>query len=113
MVRTNTKRLWLMLRRLIALAELIGLPRAASQLSSASTASGVYGSRREAAAAVWESICVVDRIVGLMFNLPLGTAAHGFPLRESVTSPEGEIIVSYRPVARSKREDLCADLKEK
>ncbi len=46
-----------MLRRCIALAELIGLPR----------------NKQEDAAAVWESICVMDRIIGMMFNLPVRT----------------------------------------
>lgn len=84
-----------MLRRCIALAELIGLPRAAHATPSTQiTASKFYASSQEAAAGVWESICVVDRIAGLMFNLPVGTAAYGLSTDMPVMSPEGNVIVS-------------------
>lgn len=84
-----------MLRRCISLAELIGLPRAAhASTSTQITASKFYASSQEAAAGVWESICVVDRIAGLMFNLPLGTAAYGLPTKQQVVSPEGNVMVS-------------------
>lgn len=115
LLRSNTTKVWLSLRRCIALAELIGMPRTARMVNaSTSSEPARIMPRQQAAAAVWESICVVDRIAGLMFvsfallpiscdiarhadleqNLPLGTAAYGFSSHQAVMSPEGLVIVS-------------------
>lgn len=40
--------------------------------------------RRKAASLLWESIRSIDRISGLMFNLPLGTAYYPFPVPETL-----------------------------
>ena len=70
------KKLWITLRRVMALAELIGLPRAAlrsttSRLTSGpspnETAGDDVGSQR--AAALWKSICSIDRLMGKYTDL--------------------------------------------
>ena len=76
--------MWIRLRRIISLAELIGLPRASRTLSAEAT------SHHISAAAIWESICVVDRLAGMMFNLPSATKSYP-PLHASVISNNGSI----------------------
>lgn len=48
--------------------------------------------RLESAAVLWKSICTVDRFIGTMFNLPLGTAAYAFQLPKRIISDEGSVI---------------------
>lgn len=91
-----------MLRRCIALGELIGLPRA----------------KQGAGAAVWETICIVDRLVGLLYNSPIGwsfpyvtkftrtdyaagTTAHGLPPRQEVFHGDRVIVRIIPPIATS------------
>lgn len=76
--------MWIRLRRIIAMAELIGLPRASKLLSAEATP------HSRSAAAMWESICVVDRLAGMMFNLPSATKSYP-PLRTSVMSDDGSV----------------------
>ena len=90
MGRGDLKRTWLTLRRMIALAELIGLPQASYKAELAVTP-GVGrtegNSNQETLqkkAAVWESICATDRNLGMMLSLPAGTARYAFPLNESI-----------------------------
>ncbi len=69
-----------MLRRVVALAELIGVPRAAQrssnmntgQESSSNDGSGDV-STSNSAAALWKSICSIDRLVGMyaIFGVPV------------------------------------------
>lgn len=86
-----------MLRRCIALAELIGLPRAAQRvelpetLSPSNTDFLRTASKLESAALLWKGICSIDRVVGMMFNLPPGTAAYPFPLPQRIIA-DGELI---------------------
>ena len=86
-----------MLRRVIALAELIGLPRAAQRADvpetlSPSTAEFMRtASKQESAAILWKGICAIDRIVNMMFNLPPGTTAYPFPMPKTIIS-DGRII---------------------
>ncbi|KAF2216615.1 hypothetical protein CERZMDRAFT_93908 [Cercospora zeae-maydis SCOH1-5] len=81
----QSRPLWLTLRRVVALAELSGLPRA------------WYNSQKEHARryadanppllgtpskeALWETICATDRLASMMFNLPAATSTHKFPPR--------------------------------
>ncbi|KAK1021746.1 hypothetical protein LTR33_018380, partial [Friedmanniomyces endolithicus] len=76
LVGTRTQKVWISLRRIIPLAELIGLPRAMHQLKAFDTQpeTNVSLSQRERtkeAAELWVSICAVDRLAAMMFNLPL------------------------------------------
>jgi len=75
--------MWLLLRRVIALAELIGLPRA-------SIASPSLGGRRGQKAEVWEAICAIDRISSIMWSLPLATAHYPLPKPPLIDS-EGHV----------------------
>lgn len=86
------------LRHIIALAELSGLPRAAQRVNipeafSPSLADFMRtASKTESAAILWKSICTVDRFIGTMFNLPLGTAAYPFQLPKRIVSDEGLVL---------------------
>lgn len=80
--------MWLILRRVIALAEMIGLPRAAMAVASFQESLGAtsYAAspganllvQRAKKAEVWISICAIDRITSMMWSLPLATK--NFPL---------------------------------
>lgn len=90
--------MWLLLRRVIALAELIGLPRASAAI--ASHQESLKGTSRGAQpgastylaeswkrkAEVWESICAVDRVTSMMWSLPLATVNYRLPKRPIVDS---------------------------
>jgi hypothetical protein len=69
----NFQKGWLQLRRVIAIAELMGLPQTfhTVQLKIASQ-TPVDDSKLEKAQ-LWESICAIDRVAGTVFNLPPGT----------------------------------------
>ncbi|KAK0255712.1 hypothetical protein LTS09_009382 [Friedmanniomyces endolithicus] len=87
LVGTRIQKVWISLRRIITLAELIGLPGALHQLKAFDTKPGTNVSvcqreRTEQAAELWVSICTVDRLAAMMFNLPLGTVGHVYVLQE-------------------------------
>lgn len=95
----NIKPLWLTLRRTIAIAELIGLPRAwhtknESQLSvpTPGSSSSAADRRRKQRVSLWEAICATDRLSGMMFNLPAATATHRFSRRQ-IIDQDGEVMV--------------------
>ena len=94
--------MWLLLRRVIALAELIGLPRAPAAIAShqeflegtsrgaqPAASTSLVGSW-ERKAEVWESICAVDRVTSMMWSLPLATVNYPLPKRPIVDS-QGEV----------------------
>jgi len=84
-------KMWLIVRRIVALAELNGLPRAVTALAKyeESMLSGHKGPKPTAntsvvaswksKAEVWTSICAIDRIQSLMWSLPLATANYPLP----------------------------------
>ncbi|KAH6690800.1 hypothetical protein BKA61DRAFT_625617 [Leptodontidium sp. MPI-SDFR-AT-0119] len=84
-------KIWLNVRRIVALAELNGLPRAATALAKhvESTLGGQGGPKPavnpavvaswKLKAEVWTSICAIDRIQSLMWSLPLATANYPLP----------------------------------
>ena len=82
---------------MIALAELAGLPRAAQRVEVPDVASPssrefvLNATKMESAALLWKSICTIDRVVGMMFNLPLGTTAYPFPMPKKIISG-GQVI---------------------
>lgn len=94
--------MWLLLRRVIALAELIGLPRATRAIAShqeiraggsrgaefgaSNSHVGLWGRKAE----VWESICAVDRVTSMMWSLPLATMNYPLPKRPIVDS-QGQV----------------------
>lgn len=81
--------LWLTLRRTIAIAELIGLPRAWYHRSAAPKDSNTKEGVTDRIA-LWESICATDRLASMMFNLPAATATHRFP-RKQIVGAAGEV----------------------
>jgi hypothetical protein len=79
---------WLGLRRVIALAEFIGLPQA----SATSGYSAEQQQKQKVAAEIWHNIWAVDRLVATMFNLPIATMAYSPPIGE-VTDANGNVRV--------------------
>jgi len=83
--------MWVQSRRVIALAELLGLPRAAAALASLGSMESPSPvpdiSRLRQRAQVWESICAIDRIASMVCSLPLATANYPLPKRPLLDSP--------------------------
>lgn len=100
--RAKVKKIWLLLRRVIALAELIGLPRAsvASATDQEALTDGAFGAQtatfssrvgmRRHKIEVWESICAVDRIASILWSLPLATVNYPLPKRP-IVDLEGQV----------------------
>ncbi|KAI9728850.1 MAG: hypothetical protein M1834_007237 [Cirrosporium novae-zelandiae] len=100
--RARVRKMWLLTRRVIALAELIGLPRVSMAMAphQESLAGTSRGAQAEASpslaglcrqkAEVWEYICAVDRIISMMWSLPLGTVNYPLPKRPIVDS-QGQV----------------------
>lgn len=86
MACVDVRKMWIRLRRIIALAELIGLPRASKNLTATSS------QQQKSAADLWNSICVVDRLAGMMFNLPSATKAYP-TMHMDVISSHGNVNV--------------------
>ena len=95
--------MWLLKKRIIALAELVGLPR--SSPANASHQEPLDGSQShqdqsgtspvqpelwKRKAELWESICAVDRITSMMWSLPLSTKDHPLPKRP-IIGPQGQV----------------------
>lgn len=86
----DLKGTWLTFRRLIALAEVIGLPNANDKVMHAvatpeNMASGDQSSEGlKLKADLWEAICATDRNFSMMLNYPSGTSRYPFPRDESV-----------------------------
>ncbi|KAK5727860.1 hypothetical protein LTR17_012403 [Elasticomyces elasticus] len=91
LVQTRIQKVWICLRRVIALAELIGLPRAVLQQSpserstTAPTPLPWQQDRSKRAAELWMAICSIDKLAGMMFNLPQSTILPNL-LREPVVN---------------------------
>lgn len=100
--RAKVRKIWLLSRRVIALAEMMGLPRASMALAShQESLAGTSGGAQIGAspslvgwwrqkAAVWESICAVDRMTSMMWSLPLATVDYPLPKRPIVDS-QGQV----------------------
>lgn len=100
--RARVRKMWLLLRRVIALAELIGLPRAPIAIAShqkslegtsrgaQSGASTSLAASWERKAEVWECICAVDRVTSMIWSLPLATGNYPLPKRPIVDS-QGQV----------------------
>ncbi len=82
------QKVWLSLRRTIALAEIIGLPRASVTPSrdrsdkSGWTCNGQ--TREEAGALLWQAACTMERLAGCMFGLPITAKMDPFPTERPV-----------------------------
>jgi hypothetical protein len=94
-------KMWLTLRRIIAISEMIGLPHAARAVERAKAAptpikAGVNPSKSDEArllekAETWAAICMVDRIGGMMFNLPAGTKRYQ-SIKLAVVDSNGQVL---------------------
>ncbi|KAH7416751.1 hypothetical protein BKA64DRAFT_276244 [Cadophora sp. MPI-SDFR-AT-0126] len=95
-------KMWLVLRRIVALAELNGLPRAATALNRYKES--ISGTQRNTElpldqtaiaslkmkADVWTSICAIDRVQALMWSLPLATAKYPLP-KQAIIDANGQV----------------------
>lgn len=102
--RVRVRKTWLTLRRVIAVAELIGLPRAAatlqrnsgSQSHSGHEQCGAYcddaPSEQREKAQVWESICAIDRVMSMMWSLPIATSDFPLPMRPIIDN-QGQVVM--------------------
>ena len=100
--RSGLRKVWILSRRIVALAELIGLPRASMALTAykESLADTTRNTQTEIStsvveswgqkAEVWESICAVDRIMSMMWSLPLATQNYLLPNRVIVDA-QGQV----------------------
>lgn len=91
--RGNLKSTWITLRRVIAIAELIGLPQAsyereippATGVRTKKTGSSSGPEELRLKAMVWEAICATDRNFSMMMNISAGTARYAFPLNKPLS----------------------------
>ncbi|CAD0088088.1 unnamed protein product, partial [Aureobasidium vineae] len=98
------RKTWLTLRRVIAVAELIGLPRAATTLQRDAEPQSrpdhielesYFDSARaeqKEKAQVWESICAMDRVISMMWSLPVATISFPLPVRPIIDT-QGEVVL--------------------
>lgn len=90
--------MWLLSRRLIALAELIGLPRASMVLAShqnslaGASLSHIRSWRQKAG--IRDSICTIERIASSMWSLPIATLSFPLPKQQSQVNPQSYL---YKP----------------
>lgn len=63
-------KVWLNLRRVIAIAELIGLPRAARTVQMQNNLNPTPGHVLHVKASLWTSLCSIERIAGVLGNFP-------------------------------------------
>jgi len=63
-------KVWLNLRRVIAIGELIGLPRAARMIQMQNNLNPSPGQVLHVKASLWTSLCSIDRIAGVLGNFP-------------------------------------------
>lgn len=94
-------KMWLTLRRIVAISEMIGLPHAARAVERAKNAPspinpGANLSKSDEArllekAETWAAICMVDRIAAMMFNLPAGTKRYQ-SLKLPVVDSNGQVL---------------------
>ncbi|KAK0366020.1 hypothetical protein LTR02_006461 [Friedmanniomyces endolithicus] len=82
------EKVWLSLRRTIALAEIIGLPRASVTPSGNQSGNTAWTSngqtREEAGALLWQTACTMERLAGCMFGLPITAKMNPFPTERPV-----------------------------
>ncbi|KAI7536343.1 hypothetical protein KC343_g18440, partial [Hortaea werneckii] len=71
--RAKIKKMYIVIRRIVAFAELSGLPGAPEAIESrrSGTVTGTIDRDLWHKAELWESICAVDRIMSMMWSMPL------------------------------------------
>ncbi|SMY21860.1 unnamed protein product [Zymoseptoria tritici ST99CH_1A5] len=78
---------WLQLRRVVALAELMGLPRTCYG-QSVDTENDPQAQER---IALWDTICATDRLSSMLYNLPAATVTHQLRPKKFVDE-DGKVI---------------------
>lgn len=77
--RGSIQRTWLYLRRVVAVAELMGLPRSV-RLQQNQLASRKESSREDnLRLRTWASICIIDRLCSILHNMPIATRTYRVP----------------------------------
>ncbi|KAI7235883.1 hypothetical protein KC330_g4040 [Hortaea werneckii] len=95
--RARIKKIYIVIRRIVAFAELSGLPGAskAMELRRSGAVAGTIDRDLWHKAELWESICAVDRIMSMMWSMPLGTLHSPLPERELLDSHGRVVTQSY------------------
>lgn len=78
------EKVWLRLRHVIAIAELVGIPKAA-RAAQRTVVNGTGDASQPQSAQLWEMICSIDRILAMILNLPPATARLQQMARQAVT----------------------------
>ncbi|KAF2158582.1 hypothetical protein M409DRAFT_30909 [Zasmidium cellare ATCC 36951] len=94
--RVKVTKMWLLTRRVIALSELLGLPRATATLASMpnsvdSPSSDPDVARLKRRAQAWVSVCAIDRFASMLWSLPLATARYPLPKEPLLDCSTGQV----------------------
>ncbi|KKK11851.1 hypothetical protein P175DRAFT_0559834 [Aspergillus ochraceoroseus IBT 24754] len=73
MGRGNFQQAWIKLRHVIAIAELMGLPKTSQQFPTRKNNGSEDDRPLSHKLQLWELICNIDRLLGMVINLPPGT----------------------------------------
>ncbi|RMY84739.1 hypothetical protein D0861_06805 [Hortaea werneckii] len=95
--RAKIKKMYILIRRIVAFAELSGLPGAPEAIESRRSGAVTGAIDRDLwhKAELWESICAVDRIMSMMWSMPLGTLHSPLPERDILDSHGRVLTRSY------------------
>lgn len=93
MTRGRIQKTWLALRRLIAVAEFMGLPRLARIYETQQSREEHSDSELFRSAKLWVSICVIDRIISTLNGLPVATRLYSLP-----SMPEAQVTLEKQPL---------------
>lgn len=72
----NIQKVWIQLRHTIAIAELVGLPRAFHAVQLNKTAGADGDETQHHKAQLWQSLCNADRLLAMIINLPPETSRY-------------------------------------
>ena len=92
--RNDLTTICMTLQRLVAVAEIMGLPRVSYE-QAASQSPVKDDPYHQAKIKIWEAICATDRNFGMMLKLPAGTTNSVFPLHIFARRESGDISQSY------------------
>jgi hypothetical protein len=81
----NFQKAWIRMRHFIAIAELMGLPKAYQAVEFNKNNNAAYDETQVQRAQLWESICSADRLFGMIINLPSATGRYQLSRPSDVT----------------------------
>jgi hypothetical protein len=73
------------MRHLVAIAELMGLPKASQAVELNRIKGAAYDESPVQKAQLWESICAADRLLGMIINLPSATRRYQLAVPSNLT----------------------------